>query len=195
MASKFQNRLVGTIVLVAVGVIVLPDILDGQKKHFQEDLASIPIKPELKQDQASFEVLEPEEDTSALPDSPVQVTVDSQPEPPAEPKTPTKSVTKQPQATPKPLPVEVKEVPERNDYQDSGWIIQLMALKNADNAKTLVEDLQKRGYQAHTKLENGFTRVIIGPDISKSKLERQITELEKITGAQGRLLKFKPLNP
>ena len=35
MASKFQNRLVGTIVLVALGVIILPGLLDGQKKHYQ----------------------------------------------------------------------------------------------------------------------------------------------------------------
>ncbi|CAK2072436.1 hypothetical protein VCRA2112O187_4310001 [Vibrio crassostreae] len=70
-----------------------------------------------------------------------------------------------------------------------------MALKNADNAKNVVEDLQKRGYQAHTKQEKTFTRVIIGPDVSKSKLERQIKELEKITGSKGQLLKFKPLNP
>lgn len=62
-------------------------------------------------------------------------------------------------------------------------------------AKKVVADLQKRGYQAHTKQENGFTRVIIGPDVSKSKLERQIGELKEITGAKGRLLKFKPLNP
>ncbi|CSA85743.1 DedD protein [Vibrio cholerae] len=56
-------------------------------------------------------------------------------------------------------------------------------------------DLQKRGYQAHVKQENDFTRVIIGPDVSKSKLETQLVELEKITGAKGQLLKFKPLNP
>jgi DedD protein len=37
--------------------------------------------------------------------------------------------------------------------------------------------------------------VIIGPDVSKSKLEKQVTELEKITGSKGQLLKFKPLNP
>jgi DedD protein len=91
--------------------------------------------------------------------------------------------------------VVVKPVPEKNEYQDSAWIIQLMALKNADNAKNVVKDLQKRGYQAHTKQEKTFTRVIIGPDVSKSKLERQIKELEKITGSKGQLLKFKPLNP
>ncbi len=194
MASKFQNRLVGTIVLVAIGVIVLPDILDGQKKHYQEELASIPIKPELEQSEASFEVLAPEEDRSSLPDAPVQVTVNKSPpaaEPVPKPKAPV--VKSEPEVTP--LPVEVDEEAENTDYKDSGWIIQLMALKNADNANTLVEDLQKRGYQAHSKVENGFTRVIIGPDVSKSKLEKQISELEKITGATGRLLKFKPLNP
>ncbi len=40
MASKFQNRLVGTIVLVALGVIVLPGLLDGQKKHYQDEFAA-----------------------------------------------------------------------------------------------------------------------------------------------------------
>ncbi|HAG01907.1 MAG TPA: cell division protein DedD, partial [Leclercia adecarboxylata] len=29
MASKFQNRLAGTIVLVALGGIILPGLLDG----------------------------------------------------------------------------------------------------------------------------------------------------------------------
>ena len=45
MASKFQNRLVGTIVLVALGVIILPGLLDGQKKHYQDEFASIPLVP------------------------------------------------------------------------------------------------------------------------------------------------------
>lgn len=41
MASKFQNRLVGTIVLVALGVIVLPGLLDGQKKHYQDEFSRL----------------------------------------------------------------------------------------------------------------------------------------------------------
>ena len=45
MASKFQNRLVGTIVLVALGVIVLLGLLDGQKKHYQDEFAAIPLVP------------------------------------------------------------------------------------------------------------------------------------------------------
>lgn len=179
MASKFQNRLVGTIILVAVGVIVLPDVLDGKKTHYKEEIASIPLKPELDSELESFEILDPVDDSQSLPQTPVEVV-----------ETGSDGV-----AEDKPLPVAVKEIPERNEYQDTAWIVQLMALKNADNANNLVKDLQKRGYQAHTKPENGFTRIIIGPDVSKSKLERQILELEKITGSKGQLLKFKPINP
>ncbi|MEX0444939.1 cell division protein DedD [Xenorhabdus sp. SGI246] len=45
MASKFQNRLVGTIVLVALSVIVLPMLFDGDKKYNEEKFASIPLVP------------------------------------------------------------------------------------------------------------------------------------------------------
>lgn len=165
---------------MAVGVIILPDLLDGKKLHYKEEFASIPLKPEINADVESFEVLEPEEDISVLPEAPVQATVGEE-------------VVQEPEADI--VKVSTQEVPERNDYADSAWIIQLMALKNADNAAALVKDLQKRGYQAHVKQEETFTRVIIGPDVSKSKLEKQLIELEEITGSRGQLLKFKPLNP
>jgi DedD protein len=45
VASKFQNRLVGTIIIVALGVIVLPGLLDGKKKHYQDEFAAIPLVP------------------------------------------------------------------------------------------------------------------------------------------------------
>ncbi|MGN5152174.1 cell division protein DedD [Aeromonas enteropelogenes] len=49
MASKFQNRLVGTVILVALVVIFLPDLLDGQKLAQKEEaFAKIPLRPELE---------------------------------------------------------------------------------------------------------------------------------------------------
>lgn len=191
MASKFQSRLVGTIILVAMGVIVLPDVLDGQKLHYKEEFASIPIKPELDSDVETFELLDPIEDESVLPESPVEVVLDSN----VDRSDVNSSKPSTTSASKDQVKTVAKVVPEKNDYQDSAWIIQLMALKSADNAKNLVKDLKKRGYQAHTKKENSFTRIIIGPDVSKTKLERQVKELEKITGSKGQLLKFKPLNP
>lgn len=38
MASKFQNRLVGTVILVALGVILLPGLLDGKKNIMRMSL-------------------------------------------------------------------------------------------------------------------------------------------------------------
>ncbi|WP_215810518.1 SPOR domain-containing protein [Vibrio alginolyticus] len=197
MASKFQSRLVGTIILVAVGVIVLPDVLDGKKLHYKEEFASIPIKPELDSDVENFEILKPVEDDITLPDSPVEAVVQEREDAQVAVSEPEPVPTSKPEVIKQPEQVEVvtRPVQEKNQYEDSAWIIQLMALKNHENAVALVADLQKRGYQAHTKKENEFTRVIVGPDVSKSKLERQVQELQKITGSKGQLLKFKPLNP
>lgn len=194
MASKFQCRLVGTIVLVAIGVIVLPDILDGKKSHYEDDVASIPIKPQTDEQKGSFDVIEPDNDKATLPDAPVKAVTTQTRSPQANESADSDASSTSPESTDE-VETQITSQPEKNDYRDSAWLIQLMALKNASNAKKVVADLQKRGYQAHTKEENGFTRVIIGPDVSKSKLERQLDELQKITGAKGRLLKFKPLNP
>lgn len=185
MASRFQSRLVGTIILVALGVIILPDVLDGKKAHYQDDISPIPIRPESHIDVTAIDVPEPVVDHTELPASPVNVVVDDDSDAP-EPET---EVSRDNLAT------VVTETKSDNEYQESAWIIQLMALKNADNAARLVEDLRKRGFTAFSKRENDFTRILIGPDVSKEKLEPQLIELEKITGAKGQLIKFRPLNP
>ncbi|WKX25545.1 cell division protein DedD [Tatumella ptyseos] len=58
MASKFQNRMAGTIILVALGVIILPGLLDGKKKHYHEEFAAIPLVPK-PGDQLNDEMVPP----------------------------------------------------------------------------------------------------------------------------------------
>ncbi|ACH65931.1 SPOR domain-containing protein [Aliivibrio fischeri] len=185
MSSPFQRRLVGTIILVAIGVIVLPDLFDGKKKHYQEEFASIPIKPELSKDVEQFEIQEPVDFDAELPDEPVEVTIESSPTEP-EKETLTIVEKKQPQ-------------PSKVDYAKSAWIIQLGVFRNADNAKNLALKLRKQGYQAHTFPKDpqpgDLVRVAVGPDVSKPDLEKQLPKLKEITGLNGQLLKFTPLNP
>ena len=201
MSSKFQSRLIGTVILVAIGVIVLPDVFDGQKEHYKEEFAAIPIKPtdDASQASTSQDVKKPVELDIALPEEPVTVTVDEAPK-----SEPVKSVTvqaeskakPQPEVKPQPKPVVNKpaSVRDKNQYSDSAWIIQLVALSNKDNAQKLVADLQKRGFQAHLKQDGKLSRVIVGPDVSKEKMEQQIDKLQEITGLEGQLQTFKPLN-
>ncbi|QYJ80021.1 SPOR domain-containing protein [Shewanella acanthi] len=64
MSSQFHNRLVGTVVLAALGVIFLPDVLDGKKELKEEQFAEIPLRPATASQpntQEMFEVLTAEE--------------------------------------------------------------------------------------------------------------------------------------
>jgi len=76
VASKFQNRLIGTVILVSVGVVVLPDIFDGQKEHYKEEFASIPLQPKAGEDEKYTTVPDPTEEQVALPEDPAEVTID-----------------------------------------------------------------------------------------------------------------------
>lgn len=67
MASKFQNRLVGTVIIVALGVIILPGLLDGKKKHYKEEFAAIPLVPK-PGDQQDADMVPPV--TQPLPSQP-----------------------------------------------------------------------------------------------------------------------------
>ena len=76
MASQFQNRLIGTIILVAVGVIFLPDFFDGKKEHYKEEFASIPLQPKMGGESEAKTIPEPEKSDVVLPQEPVTATAD-----------------------------------------------------------------------------------------------------------------------
>ena len=178
MASKFQNRLVGTIVLVALGVIVLPGLLDGQKKHYQDEFAAIPLVPK-PGDRDEPDMLPTA--TQALPAQPPEgaaeeiragdaaaPSLDSsrlavngngdleQIPPTAEPIKP-KPVEK-PKPQPKPVTEQVvattpppKAAPEEKPAPvGKAYVVQLGALKNADKVNEIVASLRGAGYHAFT---------------------------------------------
>lgn len=46
MATQFQNRLIGTVILVSLGVIFLPDLLTGKRSNHHDPIASVPLRPD-----------------------------------------------------------------------------------------------------------------------------------------------------
>ncbi|KLV03949.1 DedD [Photobacterium aquae] len=199
MASKFQSRLVGTIILVAIGVIFLPDLFDGKKQHYQEQFASIPLKPQVAEETEYASIPEPEFAEVELPPDPVTVVVSEVDNPYILP--PEDANTDEPQ----PLAQEmVKTDPQPESAPkigniDSGWMVQLGVFRNFENAYQLVAKLRKEGFQAHVLPKvpqpGDLARVVVGPDVSKDKLAKQVKELEKLTGLKGQLVRFNPLNP
>ncbi|MGF1689035.1 SPOR domain-containing protein [Photobacterium japonica] len=200
MASKFQSRLVGTIILVAIGVIFLPDLFDGQKQHYQEQFASIPLEPE-SADEVEYErIPAPAFAEVDLPPEPVTVVIDHE--------TPDESAFVPDDGAAFDTQSAVEHVvavapqpvaPPKAGNKDSGWVVQLGVFRNADNAHQLVASLREKGYQAHVfpkqPKEGELARVVVGPDVSKDTLTAKLKELQKITGLKGRLVRFNPLNP
>lgn len=47
-ASNLRNRLVGSVILVAAAVIIIPSVLDGQKVSYKDDFKNVPERAEFK---------------------------------------------------------------------------------------------------------------------------------------------------
>jgi DedD protein len=48
MTNTLRNRLVGSIILAAAGIIIIPSLLDGQKASYKDDFKAIPARPEFR---------------------------------------------------------------------------------------------------------------------------------------------------
>ena len=221
MASKFQNRLVGTIVLVALGVIVLPGLLDGQKKHYQDEFAAIPLVPKpgdrdepdmmpaatqalptqppegAAEEVRASDAAAPSLDPSRLPVAngadldPIPAPVE-QPKP--KPKQQPQSVvaTPAPAPTPAPKPV-VEDAPAPTG---KAYVVQLGALKNADKVNEIVGKLRGAGFRVFTSpstpVQGKITRILVGPDASRDKLKNSLGQLQKTSGLSGVVMGYSP---
>lgn len=217
MASKFQNRLVGAVVLVAVGVIFLPALLDGDKKYNEDQFASIPLVPK-PGDEQEIESIAPIEQTS-VPSTPsegasegmlseavtgVEQPAVTTPEPPAVvPVTPPVQPPQQPTPTPEPPavvtpPVQPPAAPVQETQPPKGeaWVVQLGALKNAAKVEEIIAKMHFSGYPVYTvparPVAGQVTRIYIGPSASKSELQAILPHLKELTGLQGEVRAYKP---
>ena len=228
MASKFQNRLVGTVIIVALGVIILPGLLDGKKKHYKEEFAAIPLVPK-PGDQQENDLVPPvtqplpsqppegataegkaasntsqAESGSTAPQSSNQPSVVAPP-PVVESKPVTRPVEK-PKPQPKPVekpaetPVEKPKPQPKPEAQPAepaqqsapsgqAYVVQLGALKNASKVNEVVAQLRLSGYRAFTvpstPVQGEITRIYVGPDASKAKMQAAVSELKGISGLGG----------
>ncbi len=48
MTPKIRNRLVGSVILMAAGIIIIPSVLDGEKISYKDDFKNVPEKPEVR---------------------------------------------------------------------------------------------------------------------------------------------------
>lgn len=172
MASPLQNRIVGMVILVALAVIFLPDLLDGNKVERDEELEAIPLRPTLTVQQERVEFPGDFNDRIAQ----------AQPQPVDE-----EEFT----APPEPVSAEFGSDPDA-----PAWVIRLGAFRNAENVERLVSELRDQGYNAFARTvrsDGGDLRVLlVGPDLDQSVLQGQLSDLQRITNLEGVLVPYQP---
>jgi len=206
--SQFKNRLVGVTILVALVVIFLPSLIDGKKTTYQQEFVSTPIKPELKEHTKKFPTTTEFNDQKLVIENQEAVQEQNESVPvsdwkveevaatvAADEKVEKNEVVKA-EVKPKPKPKPVTKAPV---FDDPAWTIQLGAFQNKANINTLLKKLNKAGFQVHTVpkevIDGQLTRVFVGPDVSKQKLEDKLPRLKSLTSLNGKLVPFNPIAP
>ncbi len=195
MATALQNRLVGTVILVAVAVIFLPDMLDGKKTSNQDVFVNVPPAPNQKP------IVNPEpfpaERVAAATQRPIEIVnepaLDDEPEPQVEAPDETVTADISSAGNDDLARQTVVEAPDEATT-GSSWVIQLGSFRHQKNVKQLLDKLESAGYRAFSKpivtSSGPLTKVFVGPNLDKSALETAIPHLQEITGLKGKVTTF-----
>lgn len=214
MTSALQNRLVGTIILVALVVIFVPDILDGKKQAQDDPFVNLPARPEMKpviqakpapDDSVRTKAVRDIEVVEALPiDEPASEMLSttvaqanaaetkSDEEPSAQTQQQTEPQTDQTlkdNTAAISVSDESQKVPE-----SSGWVVQLGVFRHKKNVRELLDKLKKAGYRAFSRpiqtSSGELTKVFVGPNLRKQELLDAVPHLNELTNLQGRITPF-----
>ncbi|QIZ77176.1 SPOR domain-containing protein [Ferrimonas lipolytica] len=186
MASAFHNRLVGTVVLVAVAVLVLPEILDGEKATLEQQFATIPLRPSVEV--VEVESVEPIQELTKPSweiESDAEIAAAVQTVAKVEALKVDKKVAKATNTKPKSTSVK------------AGWSVRMGSFQNADNVKRLVAKLRQQKYPTYTipakPIDGALTVVFVGPEIDKQRVETLRTDLVKKMKMSGTVVAYDPL--
>ncbi len=196
MNSALKQRLVGAIVLVAVGVLVVPSFLRDRQVEPVSTQTLIPDRP--AQETLTFEAPSapediepaPEPDTMFMPEETSQPVVDSldqtQTESDPEPEPSASEEDSEPAAP----------APEAAADGRTAWVIQVASFRAPDTARGLRDRLQADGYRAYvrsaTTSGGEVSRVYIGPKVSRAEAETTKAAVDQALKVDALILRFEP---
>lgn len=183
MSQSFQNRLVGTIVLVALAVIFLPELLDGQEDDIGEVFPQIEAAPDFVEIKVPDKAFKPIEKKHAEGLDEVADITNFQ----ALPKVKTVTLPAKEASLEKKKEKSVKYV----------WALQVGTFKSSKNVEKLVAQLRLNGLKVYTVpnklVDNTLTKVFVGPHISRKEIIKYQKEVERLVKSTGVIVKFDPM--
>lgn len=185
MKPETKQRIVGTVVLLALALIFLPIIFDGQGSYQSPVSSRIPEAPVI----------------SILPE-PVQsrpvIIADTLPEEVVE--EPTQAAEPQVEVSEEvvvsePEPTFTREIPTLADSGlPQGWSVRLGSFSDAANVENLVNRLQSAGYKAYTRElgdeQDRMTAVFVGPWLERERVEEYQEALQDEFNLTGIVVRY-----
>ncbi len=80
--------------------------------------------------------------------------------------------------------------PAASITHSGSWIIQVGVFSNAENAQALAAKLRSAGYGASAQRSGQLTRVMVGPDVSKDKLQAMLSNINRVGGTSARVIAY-----
>lgn len=198
------------LIVVIAGVAFIPDLLDGQKNTIKEDFKKIPPRPEssespIVRDFPLSEVNDvidkaptaTDEVTSELNDSSAEVTETVEVKTSEEVRVGQEDFAETQIAT---VTVDKVETPKaaQGQFESSAWVLRLGTFRNKPNVDALLSKLEEAGFTTFVKPVEAkagtLYRVFVGPELEKSKLEKAQKTLKELTGLNGKVTQFEPVN-
>ena len=222
MTDLIKQRLVGIIIVVIAGIVFLPDLLDGKKSITKESFKKLPVRPDFDQQPiitefpkeriiANFDnnrhLLNTEveevkslviEDTDHIAnakrgDESAKLLVTDE-------VNKTKEVANEHVNNVKPTPEMTHQTSNNKDdpFVSQAWILQLGSFKHKENVVALTDKLKESGFDTFIKpvetQAGTLSKVFIGPEMDKSELEKAQFKLKELTGLDGKITRFSPVN-
>ncbi|BFM07338.1 SPOR domain-containing protein [Halioxenophilus aromaticivorans] len=200
MDSGGKQRVIGACVLVAVGVLFLPVLLDRSQEQVIDTQTQIPAKPDFTlynhkaPTQPPNSTPPPNEERLFLPEPEEAAAVEeAQAKPESNPAAdvPAEEITNS-----KPVVVEA----EQNGLDANGlpksWVVQVASFTEDERAKKLVATLLADDYRAYSRRvvrgDKALYRVYVGPSINREAALKLKSALDDKLNADTLVLKLTP---
>ncbi|BGI50838.1 MAG: cell division protein DedD [Arsenophonus endosymbiont of Ceratovacuna japonica] len=200
MYDKFQKRFIRTIFIISSGIIILSILLDSNKKYNYTKFTDIPLVPKIinkykiesiDKIDIKYIIMPLENITKNIYNSKNKLTNNINIK----------------QYINSNLDIKLKQISSKLQQrskinkniqipQAKAYVIQLAILKNTKKTKEIISKLRLFGYQVYTEplllTNRQLTRILIGPNILKEKLQSNLSELKDLTGLQGKIYNYIP---
>ena len=190
MNDGLKQRIVGALVLVALGIIFIPVIFDKERIVPVDRTTQIPAQPDL--------VMLPLPDPPVAP-NPVDIEIAQpisgsfQAESTDEHDSEVNDDSAHDQAT---IHTDSSVVRDKNSDLATAWVLRVASFKAEDRAKRLRDELIDLGYKSYINSVDTSsgrrTRLYVGPTIDKISLGKAKSVIDKKYNVASIYLKFKP---